>query len=176
MPQTSPTEKENNLGNLLIVDDEPDIREILTEVMQEVTPNIQVAENGKVALEIIRTGKIDAVVSDISMPIMDGFILLTEVRRIFSLMPFVIVTSFGDKKNLLEAIRLNATDFIEKPFENEEVIKVMKKALTFGLQLREFEKEMELSLHSSELAADEVLKKKQLKRAIFGMKYGTSNS
>lgn len=166
----------SKMGNLLIVEDEPDIREILSELLEPHAAQIQTANNGREALDLIKKGGIHAIMSDINMPIMNGFLLLTEVRTMSLLTPFVIVTAFGDKQNLLEAVRLNATDFLEKPFKTEEVIRVMKQALEFGIKLEELEKDLDQTFDSLPLPADEILKKKQLKRVIFGMKYGRMKS
>jgi YesN/AraC family two-component response regulator len=158
-------------GRLLIVDDEPDLLEILQDILKPVISDITVAENGKVALDIFNRGEIDVILSDINMPVMDGFTLLTEIRKQSPLVPFVILTAYGDKKNLLEAIRLNATDFLDKPFSEEEVRKVMKRALDFGVNLKKLDKELELLFDSSDLPAEEIARKKLLKRILFGMEY-----
>lgn len=163
---------EQRLGNLLIVDDEPGIIEILSEILQPITSNIKTADNGRSALKIFETSQVDAILSDINMPTMNGLLFLTEVRQKSLLIPFVILTAFGDRENLLEALRLNATDFLEKPFNNADVIRVVKEALSFGVMLKEFEKELDQAYNHLPIPADEIIQKKNLKKALLGMKYG----
>lgn len=116
------------IENLLIVDDEPDLRDVLAYVLADSVKTVQMASNGKEALPIIKTGKIDVVLSDINMPEMNGLELLAEVRRQGLDTPFVFLTAYGDAEKRAEAQRLGASDFLEKPFKKPHVIAAMQKA------------------------------------------------
>jgi CheY-like chemotaxis protein len=67
---------------LLIVDDEPDLVEVLQTVLGGVATEIRTASNGREALQIVREGGIDAIISDVNMPLMNGLQFLAEVRHL----------------------------------------------------------------------------------------------
>lgn len=119
---------------LLIVEDEIDIREILVSFLEPLNLNILQAGNGKAALEIIEDKKntIHAIFTDISMPEMTGLQLLGELKQNYDEIPIVMVSALGDRESLLEALRLGATDFIEKPFKDEQVLAVARRVLEIG--------------------------------------------
>ena len=127
---------------LLIVEDEPDLREVYVEILSTIGCRILEASDGTDALKQLETNEVHAVLSDISMPSMTGLELLQEVRARFGLLPFVIVSAFGSKENAVEALRLGANDFIEKPFAPREVVEVITSALEVGSSLKEFEEEI----------------------------------
>ena len=125
-------------AKLLIVDDEPDIREILKETMgsiEDLPLEIETAEDGQQALEKIRVTKYDAVLSDIRMPRMDGMELLTKIRGEGIFVPFVILTGHGDKALTVEALQKGAMDFLDKPWKVEVLEVTIKKAIEVGQEL-----------------------------------------
>ncbi len=124
-------------GILLVVEDEADLSEILVEMLAPYCAEIYTAPNGKEALNIIQQNKgIHAVLSDINMPQMTGFQLLAQIRASGSNVPFVTLTAYGDQENMRESIRLDATDFLTKPFDRKELIEVISKVLIYGVQLQ----------------------------------------
>ncbi|OFZ31992.1 MAG: hypothetical protein A2622_12215 [Bdellovibrionales bacterium RIFCSPHIGHO2_01_FULL_40_29] len=131
-------------GTLLIVEDEFDLLEILVEMLSPVCGKILTTSNGKEALDVLSgTEKIHAVLSDINMPLMTGFQLLAQVRESGSIIPFVTLTAYADQENMRESIRLNATDFLTKPFDRKELADVIGKALRQGINLDEIQQEMQ---------------------------------
>src|SRR4051812_42080604 len=116
-------------GSILLVDDEKDITHVLTLILNKYVADIQVAHNGVDALKKIKNGSFDAVLSDIKMPQMSGLQLLAEVRALGIEVPFLILTGFGDKEKIREALRLGATDFIDKPFDPISIVKVITRAI-----------------------------------------------
>ncbi len=122
---------------LLIVEDEKDIREILSELLSPLNLNILEAEDGQAALDMLRSKEVDAVLSDISMPRVTGLELLSHMKVEFDTVPIVMLTAYGDKANIKEALRLGALDFIEKPFNEESVLDVVNKALEIGVRNKE---------------------------------------
>jgi YesN/AraC family two-component response regulator len=157
---------------LLIVDDEKDLREIIVKLCKELTPNVLSAANGKDALQIIRSGQVDAVLTDINMPNLTGLQLLAEVRAMGLETPFVILTGYGDRANTTEALRLGATDFLDKPFDDATVLKILGKALDFGIALKEAEAQIELAFANSKLPADKLIRLKKAKKSIWMMRKG----
>ena len=136
--KSEPTKK-----NLLMVEDEPELREVLAELLEPSNIVVIPASNGKEALEILVQRKdIDAILSDFKMPVMDGLTLLAEVRERGIETPFVLLTGFADKSNTITALRLRALDFLEKPFEPTELITRLGLATDLGHQNRLFQEKI----------------------------------
>ena len=119
---------------VLVVDDAAFIREMVRKAIRGRFPSMQVEDaiNGRKAQQLMEKSEFDLVLCDWEMPEMSGIELLTWVRQEKkSKVPFVMVTSRGDKANVVEAIQAGVTDYIGKPFSNEgllnKIIKVMSK-------------------------------------------------
>jgi len=101
---------------ILVVDDEPDIRNLLQEILEDEGFSVSVAENGQAARDSIRLRRPDLILLDIWMPDIDGVALLKEWKENESLDSTVIMISgHGTVETAVEAIRIGAYDFIEKP-------------------------------------------------------------
>lgn len=155
---------------LLVVDDEKELREGIAFLCEDLTPSVITAANGKEALQIVREGGIDAVLTDINMPAMTGLQLLAEIRYIGLDTPVVILTGYGDKANTSEALRLGATDFLDKPVEETALLTVMERALELGVALREVQEEVDKLYAQSDLPADRLVELKRAKKAIWMMR------
>lgn len=160
-----------NLGRLLIVDDEPGIIDILTKILSSRVGEIAFASDGLAALEMIKTGTFDAVLSDIHMPKMDGLELLARIRAAQMEIPFVFLTGFGDREKTREALRLGATDFLDKPFDPETVINVIGKAIELGQTMKAVEAELESLYTSNDIPADKRIQLRKMKQAVIMMRY-----
>jgi YesN/AraC family two-component response regulator len=157
-------------GRLLIVDDEDGIRNILSEILREFASSVQTASNGKEALSLIKAGSVDVVLSDINMPVMSGLELLAQVRSMGMDTPFVFLTGYGDKEKAIEALRLGATDFLEKPFNPDVVIDVIGKAFELSQAMREVEEKTEKLFASLDVPADEKIRLQKMKQAVTMMR------
>ena len=119
--------------SVLVVDDASFIRDLVKKCLRNYFPGIKIedAVNGKKAQAILAREAFDLVLCDWEMPEMSGLELLTWCRGQEALksMPFVMVTSRGDKENVVQAIQAGVTDFIGKPFTNEQLLTKVKKAL-----------------------------------------------
>jgi two-component system chemotaxis response regulator CheY len=118
----------------LIVDDFSTMRRIVRNLLKEIGyDNADEAEDGVVALSKLRGGNFDFVVSDINMPNMDGFELLTKIRADEQLkgLPVLMVTAEAKKENILAAAQAGANGYIVKPFTKatleEKVLKILQK-------------------------------------------------
>ena len=155
----------NPTGKLLIVDDEIEIIELLTNVLKASVKEIHTAKNGQEALEKLKTEHFDAVLSDINMPKMDGLNLLKQIRNEGIQIPFVILTAHGDKKLAIEALKLLAYDFLEKPWEDEELITSINRAIRLGRQFECWNVDPEFSDLLKEVRDDNA------REAIYRLKY-----
>ncbi len=133
-------------GVLLIAEDEKELRDVISDLLADITEDIILAENGEVALNICKTQKIDAVLTDINMPKKTGLQFLRDLRMEGIETPVVILTGYGDKAKATEALRLGAMDFMDKPFEDKKLIETMTHAIGYGLALREFEEKFASSV------------------------------
>lgn len=156
-------------GCLLIVDDEEDIRDILPDILKPIAKSIKTAANGKEAVALVKAGGIDAILSDINMPVMDGLEMLHSIRELGMETPVVFITGYADKDTAIEALRLGATDFLEKPFENNKVIEVASKVLLLAQALREVEIETEDLYKEANIPVDKRHQLRKMKQSILLM-------
>lgn len=102
-------------GNLLIVDDEVDLSVNMKELLEDEAKDIFIANNGKEGLEILKKYKIDCVISDVKMPVMDGLKFIQEARILGLNVPFIFYTGHGSAELKKMARDLGATDLLTKP-------------------------------------------------------------
>lgn len=102
-------------GNLLLIEDEEELSESMKELLEDEAQEIFVANNGAEALIIIQENKIDCVVSDIKMPIMDGLKFMQIARERGFEMPIIFFTGHGTEQLKKEVRALGATDLLMKP-------------------------------------------------------------
>ncbi len=119
----------NDQRNILIVDDEEDMRWILRELIEQEGFNTVTANNGKEALIKMHAHKPALTLMDIKMPVMDGMAALEKAVEIDGDMPIIMMTAFSDTKIAVKAMKLGAFDYMVKPFDNEELILSINRAL-----------------------------------------------
>ena len=118
------------MANLLIVDDEPGMRQLLTHVFGRGAGHaVRSAENGARALELLREEPADLIISDVRMPDMNGIELLRKVREFLPDAGVVMMTAFATVETAREAFKLGADDFIQKPFDVDELKLIVEKTL-----------------------------------------------
>ncbi|NNJ18260.1 response regulator [Pseudomonas putida CSV86] len=119
--------------SVLVVDDAPFIRDLVKKCLRNYFPGmvIEDAVNGRKAQTLMTKDVFDMVLCDWEMPEMSGLELLTWCRQQDSLkaLPFIMVTSRGDKENVVQAIHAGVSDYVGKPFTNEQLLTKVKKAL-----------------------------------------------
>ena len=113
---------------ILVVDDERSIRFSLSELLEEEGHEVREAEHAPAALAALEDAPADLVISDLSMPAMSGMQLLEEVRARHPATLFVLMTAHGDERVAMKAVREGAYDYIPKPFDNEEIRAVARRA------------------------------------------------
>jgi two-component system, NtrC family, nitrogen regulation response regulator NtrX len=120
-------------NNILVVDDEIGIRELLFEILQDEGFDVKLAENAAAARAARRDARPDLVLLDIWMPDMDGISLLKEWAAAGQLtMPVVMMSGHGTIESAIEATRIGAFDFLEKPISLPKLIATVGKALQGG--------------------------------------------
>src|ERR1051325_175732 len=117
------------MANLLIVDDEQSMRQLLTLVFGREGHTVRAAENGRLALEQLRQSPADLIISDVKMPDMGGIELLTAARALVPDAVVVMMTAFATVETAREAFKLGADDFIQKPFDIDELKLIVERAL-----------------------------------------------
>src|SRR5580698_4552030 len=114
---------------VLIVDDEPNLRKILSAQLSRDGYDVLTAEDGQQGLAILRDHHIDLVVTDLKMPKVDGMSLLRQALAEDPDLPVVMITAHGTVDTAVEALKIGAFDYLTKPFDKEEVRQIVSKAL-----------------------------------------------
>src|SRR4051812_38680811 len=117
---------------LLIVEDDAAMRELLAESLVEEGYRVDVAAGGRAGIERVRQGGVDLVVTDVKMPDMDGLDMLSEIRApVENVTPphVIVITAFGSIETAKRALKLGAHDYITKPFEIDDLVVAVEKAL-----------------------------------------------
>ena len=117
------------MSNILIVDDEQSYRQLLSLVFEGDGHNIRTATNGREALESVKAEPTDLIITDVRMPDMDGIGLLRAAREHKPEIGVVLMTAFASVETAREAFKLGADDFIQKPFDVDELKLIVKKTL-----------------------------------------------
>ncbi len=114
---------------VLIVDDEPNLRKILSAQLTRDGYDVMIAEDGAQGLTMLRENHIDMVITDLKMPKVDGMTLLKEALREDPELPVVMITAHGTVDTAVEALKSGAFDYLTKPFDKDEVRQIVAKAL-----------------------------------------------
>jgi two-component system response regulator AtoC len=114
---------------VLIVDDEPNLRKILSAQLTRDGYDVMIAEDGEQGLSMLREHHIDMVITDLKMPKVDGMTLLKEALREDPDLPVVMITAHGTVDTAVEALKSGAFDYLTKPFDKDEVRQIVAKAL-----------------------------------------------
>jgi DNA-binding NtrC family response regulator len=113
---------------IAIVDDELDMRQSISQWLALSGFETETFSSGKEALQQIRAGYPGIVVSDIKMPEMDGITFLKRLMHLDSALPVVLITGHGDVPMAVEAMRIGAFDFLEKPFDPDQMTEIVRRA------------------------------------------------
>ncbi|MES1208563.1 MAG: sigma-54 dependent transcriptional regulator [Pseudomonadota bacterium] len=126
---TAPARVPRPRARLLVVEDDPAMRELLREALSDDGYQVDVAAGGRAGIDRVKQGGIDLIVSDVKMPDLDGLDMLREIKTCDP-SPFVItITAFGSIDTAIRAVKLGAFDYITKPFEIDQLLLAVEKAL-----------------------------------------------
>jgi signal transduction histidine kinase len=106
---------------ILVVDDEPNVREMVSKIVSVIGHEAVTAGSGKEALEILKNGPFSIMITDIRMPEMDGFELMTAVRDLFPDVYTICMTAHGGSYTYTDVVAVGAKDYITKPFTIDEM-------------------------------------------------------
>ncbi|MEW6002856.1 MAG: sigma-54 dependent transcriptional regulator [Nitrospirota bacterium] len=127
------------MSKILIVDDNKDLLWILSDIIKSEGYEVITAADGRKALKEIRTHSPDLVLLDVRLPEMDGLKVLEEIKKTDKDLIVIMLTAYGQIKDAIHAMKLGAFDYITKPFDNEEIVLNIKKALQTRYLSREIE-------------------------------------
>ena len=112
---------------LLYVEDEAIIREQLERLLKRIVKDVVTAKNGEEGLSAFKNESPDMIVTDIKMPQMTGLEMSREIRKLNKDIPIVITTAHSESEFLLEAIEINVSDFLLKPVDTDNLIRVIER-------------------------------------------------
>jgi excisionase family DNA binding protein len=114
---------------ILVVDDEASIRDLLAKTLALAEYDVDVAPDGRSALDRMRVYAYDLLIADLKMPGMDGLAVIREAKRYKSDLPVIIITGFSTESSAIEAVNLGVAGYLTKPFRVPQVLAAAAKAL-----------------------------------------------
>jgi CheY-like chemotaxis protein len=119
---------------ILIIDDEELITKSLLKLLTKEGYEATIARSGKEALALVKTSGFDLIISDVRMPEMDGIETIVQIRTCLDKLskphiPEVLITGYADADKYLAAKDLEAFDYLNKPFDNQEFLRIVKNAI-----------------------------------------------
>lgn len=119
------------MNNILIIDDEPSIRTILKEILQDEGYTVYTAGDGYEGLHLLKTTKVELVLLDIWLPRMGGIDVLKEIKKEFPEIEVIVISGHANVDIAVNAIKIGAFDFLEKPLDMDRVLNLTRNALKF---------------------------------------------
>ena len=116
-------------AKILVVDDEPSIRKVLTAILEEKGYNVETAENGREAIRKSKTKFYNLALIDIRLPDMEGVKLLTEMKETKPKMAKIIITGYPSLQNAIEALNRGADAYIIKPLDIDKTLATIEEQL-----------------------------------------------
>ena len=116
-------------ARVLVVDDEATIRDLLSKTLALAEYDVDLAPDGRTALERLRMISYDLLITDLKMPGVDGLTVIREARRLKADLPVIIITGFSNEASAIEAVNLGVSGYLTKPFRVPRVLAAASKAL-----------------------------------------------
>ncbi len=114
---------------VLVVDDEASIRDLLSKTLALAEYDVDLAPDGRTALERLRIIPYDLLITDLKMPGVDGLTVIREARRLKADLPVIIITGYSNEASAIEAVNLGVSGYLTKPFRVPRVLAAASKAL-----------------------------------------------
>lgn len=148
------------MNSILIIDDEPSIRTILQEILEDEGYTVHTAGDGFEGLHLLKTTKVELILLDIWLPRMGGIDVLKEVKKEFSEIEVIVISGHANVDMAVNAIKLGAFDFIEKPLDMDRVLNLTRNALKFeNLKQENKNLKSQLMLEDNMIGASEEMDK-----------------
>ncbi len=119
----------NAKGLIHIIDDEPVIHDVLSQLLTSEGYDVELSSSGEEGLQKHPAGAFDLILLDLLMPGMDGLDVLKAIKKIDPLAVIIIITAYASVESAIEAMKIGAYDYIQKPFKHEELLLTIKRAL-----------------------------------------------
>jgi DNA-binding NtrC family response regulator len=116
-------------ATILVVEDDQAMRDMLREALEDDGYGVEAVGGGRAGVERVQRGGIDLVISDVKMPDLDGLDMLREIKAVSPSPHVITITAFGSIDTAIRAVKLGAFDYITKPFEIDQLILSVEKAL-----------------------------------------------
>jgi signal transduction histidine kinase/ActR/RegA family two-component response regulator len=117
-------------ASVLVVDDEPQIREVIRTMLADSGYEAVTADSARAALGLIENGRIDLVCTDLVMPDMSGGQLIEEVRKLFPSMPIIVCSAYGTDENVSQRVATGDVQYLTKPFARRDLLDAIERALS----------------------------------------------
>jgi excisionase family DNA binding protein len=114
---------------VLVVDDEPSIRDLLSRTLDMAEYDVEVAPDGQSGIERLRARNYDLLIADLRMPGADGLTLIREARRFHAGLKVIIITGYSSESSAIEAVNLGVNGYLTKPFRVPQVLSAVARAL-----------------------------------------------
>jgi len=125
------------MNTILVVDDEPNYLVVLSELLKDEGFEVITAQKGEDGFKVVQDTDLDLVITDMRMPGMDGLELLKAVKSYNKDLPVIMITAFGEVEKAVVAMKAGAYNYLAKPFNNEELLLNIRKAIEHYSLLRE---------------------------------------
>ena len=119
------------MSTILVIDDEPGIRTVLTDILEDEKYTVITAGDGFEGLSILKESSVDLVILDIWLPNMGGIDVLKEIKKEYPDLEVIIISGHANIDLAVKAVKLGAFDFLEKPLSLEKIITVVANAIKF---------------------------------------------
>lgn len=123
--------------NILIVDDEPLVRNFLNEVLKKEGYRVDMTADGESALKKVEKSYYDVIITDVRMPGVDGLTLLNKIKQLSPSTAVIVITAYGSIENAVEAMKIGAYDYLTKPIIPEQIKIVIQKVCKYKNLLEE---------------------------------------
>jgi len=158
---------ETSVRTILVVDDDPDMRSLLKEVLADHGYETVAADGGTRALGVLKEHEVGVVLTDLRMADMEGVDLLVQAKGLYPNLPIILMTAFGSVETAIEAMRQGAYDYLVKPVRREDLLRVIERAVREGTLRRELARLRQQVLQ--EYSFHQIIGKSHAMREIFDL-------
>jgi len=157
-----------NSKKILVVDDEVKMQKTVQEILVVENYTVKTASDGLECLEIVKQELFDVILLDINLPFKNGLEVLCEIKNLYPDIPVIMFTAFGSNERIITAMKSGAYDYLDKPFELDELLFVIKRAVEYSNLIKEVKDLRSQSpLNNNEILYEEIVGSSQKMKEIF---------